>query len=80
MCGVGHSSALVSDQGINQAVWEDVQEAQSERLADKTASIEPIISRDYEDNMRVFAESGEDMVVTVGNGARSHIYDCQALP
>jgi basic membrane protein A len=54
------------DRAYNQAAWEGIQQAKSEGVADWTASIETIDARDYEENIRVFAEAGYDVIVTVG--------------
>ncbi len=59
----------MDDRASNQAAWGAIQQAKSEGLADKTAIIETINSRDYEANVRVLAEAGYDVVVTVGNDA-----------
>jgi basic membrane protein A len=69
----------VDDRATNQAVWDAIQQAKSEGLADKTASIETIDSRDYEDNMRVFAEAGYDVVLTVGGAAEAASYKIAGL-
>jgi len=54
------------DQAYNQAAWEGIQQAKSDGVADWTASIETIDARDYGENIRVFAEAGYDVIVTVG--------------
>jgi basic membrane protein A and related proteins len=64
----------VDDGASNQAVWEAIQQAKAADLADKTGFIETIDSRDYEANVRVFAEAGYDIVVTVGNDAEAATY------
>jgi basic membrane protein A len=59
------------DQAYNQSAWEGIQQAESDGVADWIASIETIDARDYDENIRVFAEAGYDVIVTVG-------YDLQA--
>ncbi|MBE3066297.1 MAG: BMP family ABC transporter substrate-binding protein [Chloroflexi bacterium] len=54
------------DQAYNQAAWEGIQQAKSDGVADWIASIETIDARDYGENIRVFAEAGYDVIVTVG--------------
>jgi len=61
---VGHRD----DRSYNQAAWEGLQQAKAEGLADWIASIETVDSRDYEDNIRVLAEAGYDVIVTVESG------------
>jgi len=56
------------DRAYNQAAWEGVQRAKTAGVADWTASIETVDARDYEENIRVFAEAGYDAIVTVGGG------------
>ncbi len=55
-----------NDRGYNQATWEGIQQAKSDGVTDWIASIETIDARDYEENIRVFAEAGYDVIVTVG--------------
>lgn len=62
------------DRAYNQAAWEGIQQAKSDGMADWTAFIETIDSRDYEENIRVFAEAGYDMIVTVGYGSSAATY------
>jgi basic membrane protein A len=69
----------VDDGASNQAAWEAIQRASSEGLADKTSIIETIDSRDYEANVRAFAEAGYDVVVTVGNEAEAATYSIAGL-
>jgi len=54
------------DRAYNQAAWEGLHKARSDGIADWIASIETIDARDYEENIRVFADSGYDAIVTVG--------------
>jgi basic membrane protein A len=56
----------VDDRAANQAAWEGIQQTQSDGFTDITAKIETVDSRDYEENMAVFAELGYDVIVTVG--------------
>lgn len=72
--GLVTETGRVDDRATNQAAWEGIQQAKAEGLADKTATIETIDSRDYEENMRVFAEAGYDVIVTVGTGSSAATY------
>ena len=56
------------DRAYNQAAWEGVQQAKTSGVAAQVASIETVDSRDYEENISVFAEAGYDVIVTVGSG------------
>jgi len=67
------------DLAYNQAAWEGIQQAKSVGLADWTASIETIDARDYEDNIRTFAEAGYDVIVTVGNNSSPATYAAAGL-
>jgi basic membrane protein A len=58
----------VDDRSYNQAAWEGVQQAKANGQADWIANIETVDVRDYEENIRVFAEAGYDVIVTVGSG------------
>jgi basic membrane protein A and related proteins len=69
----------VDDGASNQAVWKAIRQARAEDLADKTGVIETIDSRDYEANVRVFAEAGYDIVVSVGNNAEAATYSIAGL-
>lgn len=62
------------DQAYNQAAWEGIQQAKSDDVADWTASIETIDSRDYEENIRFFAEAGYDVIVTIGYDSSAATY------
>jgi basic membrane protein A and related proteins len=55
------------DRSYNQAVWEGVQQAKNNGVAAWAASIETVDSRDYEENITVFAQAGYDVIVTVGS-------------
>jgi basic membrane protein A len=57
----------LDDKAYNQAAWEGVQRARTDGIADWIASIETVDARDYEENIRVFAEAGYDVIVTVGD-------------
>jgi basic membrane protein A len=57
------------DRAYNQAAWDGIQQAKSEGVADWTASIETIDSRDYEENIRILAEAGYDVIITVGTAS-----------
>ena len=54
------------DRSYNQAAWEGVQQSKADGVADWIASIETVDARDYEENIRTFAKSGYDVIVTVG--------------
>jgi basic membrane protein A and related proteins len=69
----------LDDSASNQAAWETIQQAKSDGFADKTGIIETIDSRDYETNVRVFAEAGYDVIVTVGNDAEAATYSIAGL-
>jgi len=64
----------VDDRAYNQATREGIQQAKSDGLANWTAYIETIDSRDYEENIRVFAEAGYDVIVTVGSASSAATY------
>jgi basic membrane protein A len=55
------------DRAYNQAAWEGVQQSKIAGVADWIANIETVDVRDYEENIRVFAEAGYDAIVTVGD-------------
>jgi basic membrane protein A len=55
------------DHAYNQAVWEGIQQAKTSGVATGIAYIETVDSRDYEENISVFAEAGYDAIVTVGS-------------
>jgi basic membrane protein A len=57
------------DRAGNQAAWEGLQQAKLNGVVDWIASIETIDSRDYEENILVFAEESYDVIVTVGTGS-----------
>jgi basic membrane protein A and related proteins len=59
----------LDDRAANQAAWQGIQQARSGGVADWAASIETVESKDYEANIRFFAEAGYDAVVTVGADA-----------
>jgi basic membrane protein A and related proteins len=58
----------LEDHASNQAVWEGLQQAKVNGLADHIASIESVNARDYLENIRVFTDAGYDAIVTVGSG------------
>ncbi len=58
------------DHSYNQAAWEGLQQAKASGAADWVAFIETVDSRDYEENIGVFAEAGYDVIVTVGSAMR----------
>ncbi len=64
----------LDDGGANQAAWGAIQQARTEGLATKVATIETVDSRDYKANIQVLAEAGYDVVVTVGNNAEAATY------
>ncbi|MGC9360318.1 MAG: BMP family lipoprotein [Anaerolineae bacterium] len=55
----------VNDRSFNQAAWEGAQQA-AEELGAEAKYIETTDAKDYEDNIRQFAEEGYDVIVTVG--------------
>jgi basic membrane protein A and related proteins len=55
----------VNDRSFNQAAWEGVEQA-AEDLGAEAKYIETTDAKDYEDNIRQFAEEGYDVIVTVG--------------
>jgi len=59
----------VNDRSFNQSAWEGVQAAAKELGLDAETDIKYIETKDakdYEDNIRQFAEEGYDIIVTVG--------------
>lgn len=66
--GLVTSLGRLEDRSYNQAAWDGVQQAKSAGKADWIASIETVDIRDYERNIRVFAEAKYDVIVTVGTG------------
>ncbi|MBN2007338.1 MAG: BMP family ABC transporter substrate-binding protein [Anaerolineae bacterium] len=59
----------VSDRSFNQSAWEGVQQAAKELGLNADTDIKYIETKDakdYEDNMRQFAEEGYNVIVTVG--------------
>ena len=56
----------VDDHGLNQSAWEGLQAAQAAGLVNHSAFIETVDARDHAKNIRLFAESGYDVIVTVG--------------
>ena len=55
----------LDDRAYNQAAWEGIQQAKNSGTATWVASIETVDARDYEENIRVFAQAGYDVIVTV---------------
>lgn len=55
----------IDDKSFNQSAWEGVQMAEAE-LDAKVDFIETQDAKDYEANIRLFAEDGYDVIVTVG--------------
>lgn len=55
----------VSDRSFNQSAWEGVQAA-GEALGAEVKYIETKDAKDYEDNIRQFADEGYNVIVTVG--------------
>jgi basic membrane protein A len=55
----------VNDRSFNQSAWEGVQRA-GEELDAEVKYIETTDAKDYEDNIRQFAEENYDVIVTVG--------------
>jgi basic membrane protein A len=55
----------VNDRSFNQSAWEGVQKA-GEELKAEVKYIETTDAKDYENNIKQFADEGYDLVVTVG--------------
>ncbi len=55
----------INDRSFNQSAWEGVQKAEEE-LGAEIKYIETKDAKDYEDNIRQFADEGYDVIVTVG--------------
>jgi basic membrane protein A len=55
----------INDRGFNQSAWEGVQKTEKE-LGTEIKYIETRDAKDYEDNIRQFADEKYDVVVTVG--------------
>ncbi|HRQ22701.1 MAG TPA: BMP family ABC transporter substrate-binding protein, partial [Anaerolineales bacterium] len=58
----------IKDHGANQEAWAGLQAAKSTGLADHVAYIESVDTRDYNKNIRYFADKGYDVIVTTGAG------------
>ena len=65
--GLVTNGGRIDDHSYNQAAWDGIQQAKSAGTADWIASIETVDVRDYEENIRVFADAGYDVIVTVGS-------------
>ena len=66
--GLVTDGGTIDDHSYNQAAWDGIQQAKSAGAADWIASIETVDVRDYNENIRVFADAGYDLIVTVGSG------------
>ncbi len=55
----------LDDHGMNQGVWDGLQQAKANGLADQVEYIESVDTRDYEKNIAYFARYGFDVIVTV---------------
>lgn len=64
--GLVTASGSIED-GINHEAWLGLQDAKSEKLADRIDYIETIDSRDREQNITYFTQRGYDVVITVGS-------------
>jgi len=58
----------IKDHGANQEAWAGLLAAKSTGLADHVAYIESVDTRDYDKNIRYFADKGYDVIVTTGAG------------
>lgn len=56
----------VNDKSFNQSAWEGVQQSQTDGVADLVQFIETADAKDYAKNIATFADSGFDVIVTVG--------------
>ena len=54
----------VDDKGFNQSAWKALQQAKTDGLVDWVQKIETVNSKDYSENIQVFADAGYDMIVT----------------
>ena len=54
----------VDDKGFNQSAWEALQQAKTDGLVDWVQKIETVNSKDYNENIKVFANAGYDLIVT----------------
>ncbi|MBE0672100.1 MAG: BMP family ABC transporter substrate-binding protein [Anaerolineales bacterium] len=54
----------IDDNGLNQNTWAGLEEAYSNKLADRIEYIESVDARDYEKNIAYFADQGFDMIFT----------------
>ena len=64
--GLVTASGSIED-GINHEAWLGLQDAKSEKLADRIDYIETIDSRDREQNITYFTQRGYDVVIIVGS-------------
>lgn len=64
--GLVTDGGQIDDRSYNQAAWDGILQAKSAGVTDWVASIETVDVRDYEENIRVFAAAGYDVIVTVG--------------
>ena len=55
------------DHAYNQAAWDGIQQAKAGGVVNWAASIETNDARDYQENIKVFADAGYDAIVTVGS-------------
>lgn len=58
----------VDDRSFNQSAWEGVQNARKDGYADWVQYIETSDAQDYDRNIAAFADSGYQVIVTVGSG------------
>ena len=57
----------VDNHGLNQTVWEALQNVKAQAQITRLDYIESIDSRDWQKNIFFFADNGYDVIVTVGN-------------
>lgn len=65
--GLVTDTGKVDDKSFNQSAWEGAQEA-AEAVGGEADFIETVASADYANNINQFAESGANVIITVGFG------------
>jgi basic membrane protein A len=71
----------MDDGGLNQATWEQLQNAYEAGFVDEINYIETIDNRDYRANIEAFIEAGYDLVVTIGYNAEEDTdYEAKHAP
>jgi len=64
--GLVTSLGGISDQSYNQLAWEGMLKSQTEQVVDKVHYIETIDAKDYASNINTLADTGYDIIVTIG--------------